>query len=777
MSETIKEHFYLYAISSPYFLSLSLFKLGCTGNPRARLGTYLTGCPPGQEPSCNMNFYGLWEVRARNKDELFDREDRLHDHFLAFRLMRECPGDSEWFNFRSVNEPREHDLRDSRAIESIHAYITAQPWFIRRMPIEDIARIPANHFLRRYIHRNFAIIRNDSEHIDTLNAMQMPIIAKIRAFIADPDHMAGYLIAPCGSGKTVMVAEGIRGTLRDVSCDARYIVICVPNEQIQTQWATTLITRGIYSADDIYFIGHHGTTDPEEIKTIFSDVTPGSSRSLIITTYKSSHLLLSVIEHINLIVLDEAHHLAGIVAEDNKGEGITRRFMSYAADHNIKRLSLTFTPRIVRYGAPMDDHKDDHKDETSRIASTSGAARIEYLSMDDENTFGTSIDNINLRDMIGRGLLPDYYIWVLNDTDHRGKGLLGRAECILDAWNATKRVRNSFDVTYELNHLIIFARTKQEASSYVAFFRERAPATVVLHATSGQPIGPILDKFRESPRAIIINCFVLGEGVDIPCADSVVITYSKQSRGQITQMLLRAGRWYVGKGLFHILVPVIEPDEDMSAFEEVLASLAACDSVIRDEIVAAKPIAKLGPDEVDEVSSSDTNPVPGESTGHILLESFESSDLLRIHEHISTVRRVILTRATIREILAECSRRGIDTSIGYANLRRDEMPELPEDPRLCAMRSVSISTRQTWYDFFHPTNSRAIRIRAEDFARDVLVPNNIHSSEQYDAWYHTLSIGHATPSLQYIADGYFGPEYTGFMDIAQLGIQIVPKRR
>jgi superfamily II DNA or RNA helicase len=79
------------------------------------------------------------------------------------------------------------------------------------------------------------------------------------------------------------------------------------------------------------------------------------------------------------------------------------------------------------------------------------------------------------------------------------------------------------------------------------------------------------------------KCKVLNEGVDIPEANSVAILYPKYSKIEITQMILRAGKWDTDKNLFHILFPITR-EEDLGGMEEVLISLASADQTLKEEI-------------------------------------------------------------------------------------------------------------------------------------------------------------------------------------------------
>jgi len=484
---------YIYLASSPVFRALCLGKLGCTEEPYGRRSTYLTGCPPGLTPSQDIDYDAVWETTATTRDELFDLEDEVHNHFLKYRMMRDKPGDSEWFNFQGKNP-----------CDEVKRFMESRPWVKRPVPLSEITPPKkSSRYLRKQYHKNLQYIKGRSSRNTTLNVLQEPVISAIAMFMADADNRAGYVIAPCGSGKTIMSSKGIHGVKK--------CVICCPSKQIQNQWLATLLAEGIFTESEIHIVGGAGTTDPSMIRTIFE----GDS-FCVISTYMSSHLLVDIINAgLELLVLDEAHHMAGIVARDEKGEGRTRRLMLKASDLGIKRLSLTYTPRFIA---------DD------------GGADAEYLTMDDDSIFGKKIAELKIRDLIRKGVLPDYRLWTLRDEAKKGTGIIGKAECILEAWGATEIVRG--EEKHILHHLVVFASITQEAKDLERFFKAKTTDTLVLRVEEGDKLEEPIAHFTSAPRAILVNCFVLNEGVDIPIANAVAITYPKQSRGQITQMVL-----------------------------------------------------------------------------------------------------------------------------------------------------------------------------------------------------------------------------------------------
>jgi len=689
----------IYLASSPVFRVLLLGKLGCTEEPYGRRSTYLTGCPPGLTPSYDIDYEGMWETTATTKEELFEYEDEVHNHFLKYRMMREIPGDSEWFNFQGRSP-----------YDAVKAFMETRPWVKRQIPLSEIAPPKRlSRYMRRQYQKNLQYIKTRGKRNETLNALQEPVISAIHSFVCDSTNRAGYVIAPCGSGKTIMSAKGFRGLKK--------VIICCPSKQIQNQWRNTLITESVFVDSDIHFVGGTGTTDLEAIRHILRQES-----YCIISTYMSSHLLVdSITPATELLVLDEAHHMAGIVAKDEKGEGRTRRLMVKASELEIKRLSLTYTPRII--------HDD-------------GGTDVDYLTMDDDAIFGSKIAELKIRDLIRKGVLPDYRLWTLRDEARKGTGIIGKAECILEAWNATEIIRG--EEKHILHHLIVFASTTQEAKDLERFFKAKT-TDVILRVEEGDKLEVPLQQFADAKRAILVNCFVLNEGVDIPCANAVAITYPKQSRGQITQMILRAGRWFEGKPVFHVLIPTLG-DEDLTGFEEVLSALASCDEQIRDEIVLRSAVGVKPSDPLP--SSPDSSDTPPEC---IMIEEFEANEE-DIKRCFTNIRKNLFPARESRRIQELCIEKGWDTSVEYG-LQRLAIPELPEDPK---------PKNNTWFDYLHPTYGD--RISASDFVKTVLDPNNLRVGGKYDEWLgvQPSDVIARLPTVQHITDGYFGKDDTNF---------------
>lgn len=472
----------IYVASSQHYIDNRLgYKIGRTCNAKSRI----TSLNTSRVNEDQIEFIKTWEVT----DDVFV-EGQIHKHFAEYRQ----PG-NEWFNL---------DLK------TIVDYIDC---LMEQIKNDGVIENP--HF-----------IYDNNERIRLLNEIQAPAINEIREFIECDKRKAGIVVAPCGSGKTKMACSALAGIQR--------LVVCCPENVIQ-QWVEALQDVG-YS--------------PINAKGVQRDYND-DKYCIVVSTMSSKHLVNRV-NNTELIVFDEAHHMVGEVLQRNakgdyvlSGRGISRLLLQYAVEMDIKRLSLTFTPRIC-------------------IGS--------ILSMDNELVFGRKIVNMNLRDMINSGVLPDYRIWQMsNNGVPYGRELIAKCEMIATAWK-----------TGEMNHLIIYTSTVADMNEVKAYFDN-----IVFNNddykvfTVGDNVREVLRQFTAERRAIIVNCQKLSEGVDIPVADSVAFLVNKKATGQIIQMVLRPGRWYENKPLFHILLPEIRLS-DYNTIKSILLELRSKDYNLRE---------------------------------------------------------------------------------------------------------------------------------------------------------------------------------------------------
>lgn len=620
---------YLYVASCPYYSQFNIYKLGCTSEPHGRLTTYLTGCPP--ELQYKIQYYGLWEIKARNMKDLLYYEKCLHEKFHSFRMKQ-----SEWFRF------------EKSYLQEINEYLISCKFVKSKVEFKDLPIPEKKSILEtNYYPKNTEnFIVDKSTKNEALDTIQRPAIQILIDFI-NSDTVAGQLIAPCGSGKTMMTCKAIGNLNR--------IVICVPSLRIQEQWKETVGRK------DCLFLGG----DADDWTTIEKSLK--REQFCIITTYMScKHLIEILPTTTELIVFDEAHHMTGLVSEDKeKGEGITRVLLKNLVEKNMKRLFLTFTPK---------DAFDNDEDMV--------------MSMDNENIFGKPIVEIKLRDLINQGVLPDYVIWALSSN---GTGLCGKLEQILLAWNSK-----------EINHLIIFVNDLADKDKAKEFLKDKVDCPL-LSVDRPQDAKRVFDEFYKE-RAILIDCRRLGEGVDIPIADSVAILYPKQSVVDIVQMVLRAGRWYEYKSVFHILLPHVA-DEDMSGIQNVIVALAKYDDALRGEVL----FSASSKSKADNVVNNRDVGTP--SASRIQSDMISSTDIEKMHECFEQIKNSLTISRTKKESYEMVQQ--YNKNLGIVS-KHDYLKSKPFHPKYIEDPKLYFKEHWTcWYSFLGIDTSQFPRTKYE----------------------------------------------------------------
>jgi len=224
-------------------------------------------------------------------------------------------------------------------------------------------------------------------------------------------------------------------------------------------------------------------------------------------------------------------------------------------------------------------------------------------------------------------------------------------------------------------------------------------------------------------------------------------------------MLLRAGRFYVTKPLFYIIMTLLDDDES-EEIQFVLEALTKYDVYFDQQILkrilqtneANKPVQPKGPLE-DELGLDDK----------IQTTSVNWNDIPAIRKVFMNLIKRRTSRGTpyqqIHAIRKLCKQQKISSSSAYNKVRL--LTGWIEEPWL--------KRNMTAYDFFHDENDEH-RLSQDDFRRKI-AEQGIQSTDAYDVWFSKAGAGY--PSIEYINDGYFGKNSTNL----QLFLPNGPGRR
>ncbi|MGW7824691.1 Helicase associated domain protein [Streptomyces puniciscabiei] len=279
----------------------------------------------------------------------------------------------------------------------------------------------------------------------------------------------------------------------------------------------------------------------------------------------------------DLVLVDEAHRTSGSLGK------------AWAAVHDqellpsMRRLSMTATPRIWMERPPQRWRR--REDGTQEPVVRDRLPEEMACSMDDEAIYGPVLYELDLSEAIARGLLARYQIVVaelrdesltparLYGEDRHDEDVRGERLAVLQAALLETMASHGLTRCITFHHRTIEARAFAEGLPRVvkrlhAEEPERHPKAVWANWLSGEHQADVraerLAQFgARAGRAVLSNCRVLGEGVDVPTVDSVALIDPKGSAVDIVQAIGRALRQKPHQGkLATLIVPIfLRPDE------------------------------------------------------------------------------------------------------------------------------------------------------------------------------------------------------------------------
>ncbi|MFJ8017440.1 Helicase associated domain protein [Streptomyces sp. NPDC096339] len=419
------------------------------------------------------------------------------------------------------------------------------------------------------------------------------------------------VVAACGTGKTFIAAAAALRLAR-----GGRVLVLLPTLDLLTQTAGEWRTAGhdgpavaVCSLEDnaqLYGLQVRSTTSAPQLA-----LWHGRGPVTVYATYASLPVVAEAfageygldMEPFDLVVVDEAHRTSGSAgkawAEVHRQEVIPAH----------RRLYMTATPRIwaerprtaaeKRAAAAAHRRQEEARRRKAEAKGKPYVPRHEALpaelacSMDDPSVFGPVVYELPLADAISRGLLARYQVVVAElvdpvvtpdrlygkerwDEELRGERLAAVQTVLLETMAA-----HDLKTTITFHHRTIEAQAFAEglprvAARLHAVDPARHPERVWTAWLRGQHDAEhradvLADFGRRAGRAVLANCRVLGEGVDIRSVDSVALIDPKGSAVDIVQAIGRALRQKPGEGKMATLIVPVFLDEDEDP-EDILSS-------------------------------------------------------------------------------------------------------------------------------------------------------------------------------------------------------------
>jgi len=330
------------------------------------------------------------------------------------------------------------------------------------------------------------------------------------------NNKQGTIILPTGSGKTIVALEVIVKVYKKT-------LIVVPTLVLLEQWKNRIISLLDISPDHIGEFGG-GKYEVKDITLI---------------TYDSAHLYSKRLrQQFGLIILDEAHHLAGsnyqIIAD------------GYIAPYRLA-LSATLDPNEVSYQNLMtkgfgpivyEKKPNDLKEEEVLSKFKIITKKVEIEDIEEYKRLIAILQNYIKK--LPRNTKISYFqqiIYRINRDPKAREALLAYRKARDISFSGSRKIQELETLLkhHKDDKMIIF-------SDYVAFCEKISRSffiPCITHRTAREERKWILDYYRRVPGAKIIASKVLDEGIDIPDAKIGVILIGSSSTRQFIQRLGR----------------------------------------------------------------------------------------------------------------------------------------------------------------------------------------------------------------------------------------------
>jgi superfamily II DNA or RNA helicase len=306
---------------------------------------------------------------------------------------------------------------------------------------------------------------------------------------------AGWLLMACGTGKT-KTSYWCMKKLTDIMKGKQLIVVVTPYLQILRQ-----------------FYGCWAAMHRMHKQTVMSGILASCSDTFVKDQYTNY-------EYINIDKLAQ--------------------FMAYPEDIKIIYTTYSSLSKLVDSGIKPDftiydeaHHLQHHKMFHAGKELFLTATPHKFM-----HSFGDVLASYSLRDAINDNFLTKYTINILEEED-----TTACLEYIAENNNKT--------IVYCSDN----ATAKMLYADWIEDNPELEPQSFYVDCkTAMRKRTKIFSSYRKSPKAIIFNCAILGEGVDFPDCDSVYIHSGYVSPNRVVQASCRPLRLFPGKTMANIYI-------------------------------------------------------------------------------------------------------------------------------------------------------------------------------------------------------------------------------
>jgi len=363
------------------------------------------------------------------------------------------------------------------------------------------------------------------------------------------------VVMACGTGKTVIIARLVHVLLSEThKSEICRFAILVPSLQLVSRFTDEL---AIWAP-------------AVEYEVVKGGVEPKFDKSLLICVNNSAKKIAK--HDFEVVVVDEAHHIQGWDPEEEdvseESENDSERTGWEFSDEEFSEdegnendedesdwESLSSTPSFSPASSPDLSSADEAKTKRGFLnvaARLKCKTRLDFTAT--PKSVRTPCVSLGLREAIEAGILVDYWIDVPvfenNDTPEQKSA------------NRKPNLARLVAEHPEWSRVLAYCNTVAEAEIFAGLLCERGvPAISFSGKTPVSERERLIRSFEDGEFRALVTVNVLGEGVDIPCADCCLFVEPRGSKINVIQCIGRVLRKAPGKTRSVVVLPTTESEE------------------------------------------------------------------------------------------------------------------------------------------------------------------------------------------------------------------------
>lgn len=501
-----------------------------------------------------INFEYL--IPCETEDEEGEIEGYLHAYFDGYSTTKESnhTGGLEWFNKRFTVD----EIKEALISGCYGNKVISDPNEIEKS-LEEYKAVYEKE-KKEKVDRIEKLKKNIQEKVEEKRKPEMrdyQITENIMNWFNI--NSKGILNWCCGLGKTL--------TSLNISTKyfKKYLLIGLNNISLISQWieeVNKFYDIPILCICSVRIKDIITTTNISEIKEWINK----NPKGVIITTYRSSNKLKNLEINYDFAILDECHHLCNSDYCNNSEEEL--EIVEQNKCRNTDILSLNIKKQI---GLTATMKKFNSENKQTMIDNF------------DENKFGKVIDEKSILWGINKRYICDYSLSMLKVDYEIVEEMINKNEDIgihkddyylfLSSYISLISILN-----YGSKKILIFTNRIcdiEKVYNFINMLIKTLPITITTDDIfkidkNTENTRELIANFESKNTAIMINVFKIGEGVDIPCLDSVLFADNMLSSIRIIQSALRCCRKDPNNPDKHakIIIPMIYEDDESYCEED-----------------------------------------------------------------------------------------------------------------------------------------------------------------------------------------------------------------